>query len=70
MCFPGFISRLKGLPYLIGNHIAFLLPACELHILPLGKEELCIRCMRVTGIGGYQLTTVCLFRIHTIGGAV
>ena len=54
LCFLwGNLSRLKGLPYLIGNHIAFLLPACELHILPLGKEELCIRCMRVTGIPSY-----------------
>lgn len=52
VCFlRGDLSRLEGLPDLIGNDISFVFLPGDLLVLPLGKQEFhCCR-LRITGIG-------------------
>ena len=60
------LARLEGLAHLIGNHIVVLFPPGKLQILALGKQELCIYGVRVTGIGCHQLAAVRLVRVHAV----
>ena len=46
-----YLSRLEGLPDLIGNDISFVFLPGDLLILPLGKQEFHRCCLRITGIG-------------------
>ena len=71
VCFlRGDLSGLKGLPHLIGDHVAFLLPPGDAFVLPLGKKKLRICCVRVTGISGNKLTFGGLLRFFRIVRAV
>ena len=57
------LSRLEGLPDLIGNDISFVFLPGDLLILPLGKQEFHRCCLRITGIGGDQFALLSLHGI-------
>lgn len=64
VCFlRGDLSRLEGLPDLIGNDISFVFLPGDLLVLPLGKQELHRRCLRIAGIGRDQFTLLSLHRV-------
>ena len=60
------LSRHKGLPQVIGNHIILApYPARGCCILPLGQQELGVRSPAVTGIAGDKPAIIRLFGFFT-----
>ena len=51
---------------MIGDNIAVLLPPGQLKILPLGKSEICIGGILVTGVASDERTVLCLIWILAI----
>ena len=64
------LTGLEGLAYLIGDHVALLLPAGEGFVLPLGEKKLRVGGFRVAFVGGDQLAALRLFRVLGIVDAV
>ena len=59
----GYLTGLKGLPHLIGNHAVSFIPAGEQTVLPLRKKKFLVRCPMVTAIGGDPFAAIGLIRI-------
>ena len=61
-----YLSRSKGLAYLIGNHVSFLAAACTGLIFFFGQQKFSIHRSWVAGKCGNQLAAVGFFRIFHI----
>ena len=60
------LSGLKGLPYLIGDDVAFLHPSGQLPVLPLGQGKFGNGGLRLAGERGDQCATLGLIRVHAV----
>ena len=60
------LSRLKGLPYLIGDDVAFLHPSGQLPVLPLGQGKFGNGCLRLAVERGDQRAALGLIRVHAV----
>ena len=56
-------SRLKGLSYLIGNDVIFLLSACDVLVLALRQKELLIGSLGIAFVGTDIFSIICLCSI-------
>ena len=64
------LSRLEGLPDLVGDHVAFLLSSGKDTVLPLRQQELALHGLHIALIRGNQLALLRLARIHRVGRPV
>ena len=60
------LSRLKGLPHLIGNDVVLLCPAIQRMVLAFGKQKLAGYGLRIAFIRGYQLQLIGLIGIECV----
>ena len=60
------LSGLKGLPYLIGDDVAFLHPPGQLPVLPLGQGKFGNGGLRLAGERGDQRASLGFVRVHAV----